>query len=248
MRKFYQLSIINLLVISFSLGVVNLANASSVKPSSSKNFDFYLLATQWIPGWCKVGTGQSGAQLDKGRACLSKMWLNHLMYHGFWPQNYNGTYPSACAKVTAIESSHLTFNNPYTNYLLNSKEFIYHEWAKHGSCSTYYNSTEFKSKYNESIYYSHVNNYFRDSLKMYAAIKLPAIPKRITRHDLLSLIHRNNNNIPKHSIAIMCAVKDKGAYLTGLWFCVTKSSPYKYSKCPQSILKDTCKSSKLYTR
>ena len=64
---------IRLLIGGFVIALLgrNLANAAAKTEVVQFNnkFDFYLLATQWIPGWCEVGSGQSGAIIDNLRAC-----------------------------------------------------------------------------------------------------------------------------------------------------------------------------------
>lgn len=237
--------ILTLFILIF--GICGASAAQTNTKISSKQFTYYLLATQWIPGWCKVGTGQSGADLDYARACKSKMWLKHIMYHGLWPQNKDGTYPFDCVKVPLIESSQISFINPYTNYLTNSTSFLDHEWSKHGTCSNFYIKL---TKTTSKSYYKGLNNYFTHGLKMYSAIKMPALPANINLNELIQKVHANNKNIPINAIQVMYAKdvnESSKLYLTGLWFCVHKTKS-TYIKCPQESSATTDNNVKLYTR
>jgi ribonuclease T2 len=50
-------------------------------------FDFYVLALSWSPGFCE-NSGSRSRQCDSGRGL-------GFVTHGLWPQNEQG-YPSFC--------------------------------------------------------------------------------------------------------------------------------------------------------
>ena len=210
-------------------------NASN---NNSHKFDFYLLATQWIPGWCVVGTGKSGVALDNGRACQQQA-SNPLMYHGLWPENNDGSYPLSCSTVGQLDTTQLTFANPFNDYLSNPQAFLDHEWAKHGTCSNYFTSGMESS--DQSEYYRQVNHYFSSSIYLYQQIKLPTFALQISVANLRKQIHSLNPQILDDSIVVSCT-KDlaKQQYFTGLWFCINKNLN-KYTSCPANLLKAACK-------
>lgn len=203
---------------------------------AKNKFDFYILSTQWIPGWCAVGTGKSGADLDETHACQQQV-SQPLMYHGLWPENSNGTYPADCSAVPELNTAKLSFNNPFSSYLSNVDSFINHEWSKHGTCSSYYYAG--LESVNEREYYQQVNNYFTKSIALYKNISLATFNFKSSAESIQQQIHRLNPQIPVKSIMVMCDKDQNTQFLTGLWFCVSKSDN-KFINCPNALLKSSC--------
>lgn len=89
-------------------------------------FDFYVLALSWSPGFCSVGGGD-----EKGRdQCDSGSGLGFVV-HGLWPQYQQG-FPSDCSPA----------NRTPSRIALDSAKGVYpdeglarYEWRKHGVCS-----------------------------------------------------------------------------------------------------------------
>ena len=87
-------------------------------------FDFYVLALSWSPGFC-----ESVGDERRSRQCESGQRLGFVT-HGLWPQ-YERGYPSECggareAPRTAIEA---------TGDLYPDRSLARHEWRTHGTCS-----------------------------------------------------------------------------------------------------------------
>jgi ribonuclease T2 len=160
------------------------------------------------------------------------------MFHGLWPENNDGSYPSSCSDVPSLDKDKLTFANPFVNYLSNANTFLNHEWSKHGTCSTHYLKNEESS--NPQAYYRGVNRYFEGALAQYRQIKLPTFMLQITVSELQQQVHKRNPQIPLNSIMVMCDgnVQDE-KYLTGLWFCSDKVSN-KFIPCPAAVTKNAC--------
>lgn len=227
--------------LSLAGGIVfwnTLASADNKQPSAhlKNKFDFYILATQWIPGWCAVGTGKSGADLDETHACQQQV-NQPLMYHGLWPENNNGTYPADCSVVPELDTTKLSFHNPFDSYLSNSASFLNHEWSKHGTCSNYYYAGQESS--NQQEYYQQVNDYFTKSISLYKNINLATFSFKLSAESIQQQIHRLNPQIPVKSILVMCDKDQDSQFLTGLWFCVNKSND-KFIHCPAALLKTSC--------
>ncbi len=120
MRKFASIAAL--------AGLAAFGQASPVlaqsKASTSGDFDFYLLALSWSPGFCVTG----GA--DKAREqCATGAKLGFVV-HGLWPQNDRG-WPQNCgqggfptrAQIDAVHG------------LYPDDGLARHEWRVHGTCS-----------------------------------------------------------------------------------------------------------------
>jgi ribonuclease T2 len=87
-------------------------------------FDFYVLALSWSPGFCATtGDSRGMAQCEPGRQL-------GFVVHGLWPQYEHG-YPANCAGGRGAP-----------RYALEEAEGVYpdpglarHEWRSHGTCS-----------------------------------------------------------------------------------------------------------------
>jgi ribonuclease I len=232
---------IRLLIGGFVIALLgrNLANAAAKTEVVQFNnkFDFYLLATQWIPGWCEVGSGQSGAIIDNLRACQQQV-NRPLMFHGVWPENNDGSYPSFCSLVPKLDPTKLTFANPFKNYLSNANDFLDHEWNKHGTCSNHYSSGLEHNNSNE--YYTQINLYFTQGLNLYQKIQIPTLDLELKTTELQAIINKENSQIPSDAILVMCdSDHHQQQYLTGLWFCTNKAQD-KFIPCPLPLQKNAC--------
>ncbi len=89
------------------------------------NFDFYVLALSWSPGFCATG-GASKAR----EQCASGSNLGFVV-HGLWPQFTRG-YPSDCGPAGRVPSRQAldTVRGVYPDIGL-----ARYEWMKHGTCS-----------------------------------------------------------------------------------------------------------------
>lgn len=86
-------------------------------------FDFYVLALSWSPGYCEI-SGRRSRQCEDGNGF-------GFVVHGLWPQMEQG-YPSFCEpsgrfvpSVAIKEVSGLFPDDNLARY----------QWRKHGSCS-----------------------------------------------------------------------------------------------------------------
>src|SRR5579875_3557734 len=121
------------------------------------NFDFYVLALSWSPGFCETEAGaRAGSQCEPG-ANLG------FVVHGLWPQYEHG-YPTDCGPAARFPS----------RMALEAAQGLYpsiglarHEWLKHGTCSG-------KSP----------TDYFADVRHARDAIVIPAICRAQGRSDL----------------------------------------------------------------
>ncbi|HLH10508.1 MAG TPA: ribonuclease T2 [Methylovirgula sp.] len=112
---------------------------------SPGDFDFYVLALSWSPGFCDTNeNGRARAQCESGA---------HLGFvvHGLWPQYQHG-FPEDCGGI----SSPSYFALQSVQGLYPDEGLARYEWRKHGTCSG-------KSP----------SDYFADVRKARAAINIP---------------------------------------------------------------------------
>jgi ribonuclease T2 len=137
-------------IISFLFFFIGLTNAShshkssNVKNSlrSKNNFDYYILATSWTPGYCASHSTASECYNLETRYPYA---VSHLVIHGFWPQRRDGSYPSFCAGCKTINSncnansikSQFDVTDKWIKYApaYDRSTLVDYEWNKHGTCS-----------------------------------------------------------------------------------------------------------------
>jgi len=88
----------------------------------SGNFDFYVLALSWSPGFCD-SVGGSHDQCEPGRGF-------GFVVHGLWPQNEHG-FPSDCDGPRS--PSRIALER--ANGVFPDERLARYEWRKHGTCS-----------------------------------------------------------------------------------------------------------------
>ncbi|MDP3255650.1 MAG: ribonuclease T [Bosea sp. (in: a-proteobacteria)] len=90
------------------------------------DFDFYVLALSWSPGFCELDGGR-----DRNREqCAEGAGLGFVV-HGLWPQNERG-FPSECGPAGRTPSR---IALDQAQGLFPSEGLARHQWRKHGTCS-----------------------------------------------------------------------------------------------------------------
>jgi ribonuclease T2 len=88
----------------------------------SKDFDFYVLALSWSPGFCdSVGGAHDQCEPGKGLG---------FVVHGLWPQYEHG-FPSDCDGPRS--PSRIALDR--ANGVFPDERLARYEWRKHGTCS-----------------------------------------------------------------------------------------------------------------
>lgn len=88
----------------------------------AKNFDFYVLALSWSPGFCdSVGGAHDQCEPGKGLG---------FVVHGLWPQYEHG-FPSDCDGPRT--PSRIALQR--ADGLFPDERLARYEWRKHGTCS-----------------------------------------------------------------------------------------------------------------
>ncbi|QPM91137.1 ribonuclease T2 family protein [Pseudooceanicola algae] len=114
-------------------------------------FDYYLAAFSWSPGYCEA-TGGESEQCAPG---ADYAWI----LHGLWPQ-YERGYPRDCPSTVAAPSRRQTAEMAD---IMGTAGLAFHEWRTHGTCSGL-----------------SARAYFDLSRKAFEAIRLPAFPEEAT--------------------------------------------------------------------
>ncbi len=91
-------------------------------PAPSGEFDFYVLALSWSPGFCELKQGAS-------RQCEPGSGLGFVV-HGLWPQ-YERGFPANCGGSTTISRMALE----RAKGLYPDEGLARYEWRKHGTCT-----------------------------------------------------------------------------------------------------------------
>ncbi len=101
-------------------------NRGERRGATPGDFDFYVLALSWSPGFCALR--ESG---DRAKTQCAPTARNGFVVHGLWPQNEQG-YPTQCGITTrgpgraAMEIA---------AGLYPEEDLALHQWRRHGSCS-----------------------------------------------------------------------------------------------------------------
>ncbi|MCC3244086.1 ribonuclease T2 [Methylocystis sp. WRRC1] len=88
----------------------------------SRDFDFYVLALSWSPGFCEYVEGARD-QCEPGKGL-------GFVVHGLWPQ-YERGFPSDCAGPRS--PSRIALER--ANGVFPDERLARYEWRKHGTCS-----------------------------------------------------------------------------------------------------------------
>jgi ribonuclease T2 len=89
------------------------------------DFDYYVLALSWSPGWCaREGAARGSAQCEDGAAFG---WV----LHGLWPQ-YERGWPSWC-RTDARDPSRAETGAMAD--IMGTGGSAWHQWKKHGRCT-----------------------------------------------------------------------------------------------------------------
>jgi ribonuclease T2 len=89
------------------------------------DFDFYVLALSWTPGYCDTAGNPDPAQCATGQR-------HGFLVHGLWPQ-YERGYPEFCASGPQQWLADETV--AAIRHVMPSASLARYQWHKHGRCS-----------------------------------------------------------------------------------------------------------------
>jgi len=100
------------------------AFAREERGAAPGDFDFYVLALSWSPGFCELeGDRKEREQCEPGSGL-------GFVLHGLWPQRTRG-YPTECGAARA--PTRIALDEARGVYP--SEGLARHQWRKHGTCS-----------------------------------------------------------------------------------------------------------------
>ena len=163
------------------------------------DFDFYLLALSWTPGFCDVEGDRKGKPecFTRGRA--------GFQVHGLWPQFENGDYPTFCDRSrNFVPGASLAI----AREIYRDKGLAIGEWRKHGECSGL----------EPSLYYQAEIALFR-KIRIPRTLVAPAQPLRATPGEIAqAFASANPGMIEPDMVSIAC----RSGELEEVRFCTKK--------------------------
>jgi ribonuclease T2 len=123
-RGFAIAAFVTLCVAALTNAVAAQGSAAAPRPNVPGDFDFYVLALSWSPGFCDT------ADAGKARAqCAGGAHLGFVV-HGLWPQYRHG-YPLNCGGIGSASQFALRGARGFYP----DEGLARFEWRKHGTCS-----------------------------------------------------------------------------------------------------------------
>jgi ribonuclease T2 len=103
------------------------AQAQYGRGGAPGDFDFYVLALSWSPGFCELEDGGRGRSREQCAPGANPGFV----VHGLWPQNERG-YPTDCGPAGRSPSRMALAE---AEGLFPTEGLARHQWRKHGTCS-----------------------------------------------------------------------------------------------------------------
>jgi ribonuclease T2 len=125
-----------------------------VRGGPAGEFDFYVLALSWSPGFCELEGDQKGRDQCRTGAQLG------FVVHGLWPQNERG-FPIECGPSGRNPSRQAM---DIARQVFPEEGLARHQWRKHGTCAG-----------------SSPTDYFSDVKRARAAVVIPPQLARVDR-------------------------------------------------------------------
>ncbi|MBM3552533.1 MAG: ribonuclease T [Alphaproteobacteria bacterium] len=179
--------------------------ASQATAGAARDFDFYVLALSWSPGFCE---GVEGArdQCEPGKGL-------GFVVHGLWPHYERGDSPKECPGARA--PSRVSLDKAAG--LFPDLRLARYEWRKHGTCSG-------KSP----------SDYFADVARANAAVTIPPLfvkPARdqtFTPIDVERAFFDANPRLRPGMMAVSC----RKGIMDGVRICLSKDLR-EFRACPE---------------
>lgn len=178
-----------------------------VKGAPSGQFDFYVLALSWSPGFCEAGgVGSHHNECDEGRKL-------GFVVHGLWPQRDHG-YPVFCEPSGRFPSRAAIDG---VSDLYPDEGLARYEWRKHGSCSG-----EDPVSYFRLVRRAREQIHIPDGLKQ-AATRTKAMPIEIER-----AFAEANPGLRPDMMALSC----RSSVLQEVYICLSRDLG-QFHSCPE---------------
>lgn len=180
--------------------------ALNTSAGAARDFDFYVLALSWSPGFCQSVDGARD-QCEPGKGL-------GFVVHGLWPQYESGA-PGECAGARAPSRVALE----KAAGLFPDERLARYGWRKHGVCSG-------KSP----------SDYFADVAHAHAAVTIPPLfvkPARdqtFTPIDVERAFYQSNPRLRPGMMAVSC----RRGVMDGVRICLSKDLR-EFRACPEVV-------------
>lgn len=165
---------------------------------SNGDFDFYVFALSWSPGFCDTG----GA--DKSHDQCAVGAGQGFVVHGLWPENGNRPYPSDCGSAGYIPGLALRL----THGVYPAEGLARYEYRKHGTCTGL----------TPESYFAAVK-YVREKVVIPPMLQAPHEPLNVAPRDIENAFVAANPGLTTANFALSCSHGE----LTDVRVCVPKS-------------------------
>ena len=169
-------------------------------------FDFYVLALSWSPGFC---AGEGGRRAREQCAPGSNLGF---VVHGLWPQ-YERGYPSQCG--TDRSPSRIAVEEARGVYP--EEGLARHEWRTHGTCSGLSPAEYFRAV-----------RQARDRVRVPEQFQRAGAPQSLTPLEVARAFAQINPGLRPDTMAVVCRREE----LQEMRFCLDKDLR-SFRSCPQ---------------
>jgi ribonuclease T2 len=192
------------------------AESREVRGAAAGDFDLYVLALSWSPGFCASG----GAERAPDQ-CSASSTLGFVV-HGLWPQ-YERGYPAFCGPAGRSPRS---ADMDAVEDVMPSRGLARYQWRKHGSCSGMAPS-----------------DYFRSVAAAFRKVQVPQVmlapPDRsVAPLDLERAFADANPGLRTDMISVGCG--RNGGVLQEIRVCLTRDLR-SFRPCPDEVERSTCR-------
>lgn len=178
------------------------------------DFDFYVLALSWSPGFCDAGGAAKTPDQCQDGSDLG------FVAHGLWPQFQHG-YPSDCDPSRPVSRIALE----QARGVFPSQGLARHEWRKHGTCTGL----------SPEAFFASVER-ARDSIVIPDAFKSPRERRYVAPLDIQRAFSAANPGLRPEAMAVGCA----NGELQDVRLCLSKDLR-QFVNCPE-VARATCRS------
>lgn len=183
------------------------------------DFDLYLLALTWSPGFCATDARRGG---EDGQ-CARGAGLGFLV-HGLWPQ-YERGYPSDCRDGETVQRRDIES----VRGIMPSDGLARYEWRKHGTCSGLA----------PSRYFSAIRDWY-GRVRVPQAWRDTGRPMTLRAQEVRRALVEVNPGLRADMIALDCARGPGGAVLKEVRLCLTRDLR-SFRACPQAVQRSSCR-------
>lgn len=192
--------------------------AREIRGGAPGDFDLYLLALTWSPGFC--ATGGATKQPDQ---CDTGSRLGFLV-HGLWPQGERDN-PTECNPGAFVQRRDLAA----TSGVMPSEGLARYEWRKHGTCSGL----------SPVRYFEAMATLYR-RIVIPEAYRSPAQDSRAAPIEIERAFSQANPGLRPDMMTVACSRGERGSVLTELRICLSKDLR-NFQSCPTQLQVQGCR-------